>query len=278
MRSRRSGGALTAPRAATSTLPLAAVGHPAFAILWKNMLCLRRTTQLRLFIGPAVMSLALGAAASSDGGDFPSVVAMSALALAAMLLIFGGRLIRNDLRQDMRHLALLKTLPIAPGELMLAEVASATLPMAAVQVSLLVIAYVAAAFSNSAPLAPSVRLGVLLAAPFAVLALNGALLTIQNGIAVLFPAWIRLGPAMNTGVEALGQNVLATMANLVSLAVALALPALVAFLAVGVLGQPPAIALALVIIVAAVILAAETYGVLRLLGRALAKAEPFQTT
>ena len=54
--------------------------------------------------------------------------------------------------------------------------------------------------------------------------------------------------------------------------------ALVAFLAVSVLGQPPGIALALVIIVAAVILAAETYGVLRLLGRALAKAEPMQTT
>ena len=46
------------------------------------------------------------------------------------------------------------------------------------------------------------------------LALNGALLTIQNGIAVLFPAWIRLGPAVSTGVEALGQNVLATVANL----------------------------------------------------------------
>jgi hypothetical protein len=222
------------------------------------------------------MSLALGAAASSDGGDVAGLIATSAFALAAMLLIFGGRLIRNDLRQDMRHLPLLKTLPIAPGELMLAEVASATLPMATAQFSLLVVAYVAALFSDSAPLAPSLRLGLLLAAPFAAVALTGALLTIQNGMAVLFPAWIRLGPAMNTGVEALGQNVLATMANLVSLAIALALPTFVAFLAVSALGQPPAVGVALVVIFAAVILGAETYLILRLLGRALAKAEPLQ--
>ena len=41
---------------------------------------------------------------------------------------------------------------------------------------------------------------------------------------MLFPAWIRLGPAVSTGVEALGQNVLATMANLISLALALVVP------------------------------------------------------
>ena len=42
-------------------------GPAAFAIFWKNMLCLRRTVQLRLFIGPVVMSIAFGAAFSSDG-------------------------------------------------------------------------------------------------------------------------------------------------------------------------------------------------------------------
>ena len=52
-----------------------------------------------------------------------------------MLIVFGGRLIRNDLRQDMQHLPLLKTLPIAPGDLMLAEVASGALPMAALQIA-----------------------------------------------------------------------------------------------------------------------------------------------
>ena len=147
-------------------------------------------------------------------------------------MVFGGRLIRNDLRQDMQHLPLLKTLPISPGDLMLAEVASAALPMAALQMLLLIIAYAASLLWADVPLTAGIRLGILLASPFAVIALNGALLTIQNGMAVLFPAWIRLGPAVTTGVEALGQNVLATVANLFSLAIALIIPGLVAVTAV----------------------------------------------
>src|SRR5207244_3814360 len=128
MRSRRSFGAMAAPRATTSTLALASVGRPAMAILWKNILCLRRTAQLRVLIGPATMAIVLGAAMTGERGA-AAAVATSALSFAAMLVVFGGRLIRNDLRQDMQHLPLLKSLPVAPDELMLAEVASAALPM-----------------------------------------------------------------------------------------------------------------------------------------------------
>ena len=189
-------------------------------------------------------------------------------------MVFGGRLIRNDLRQDMQNLPLLKSLPISPGDLMIAEVASAALPMAALQMLLLIIAYVASLLWVDVPLTAGVRLGILLASPIAIVALNGALLTIQNGIAVLFPAWIRLGPAVTTGVEALGQNVLATIANLFSLAIALIIPGLVAVTAVAAMDTPGVASLALAIVVAAAILGAETYGAIVLLGRAFAKAEP----
>src|SRR6185503_17771486 len=72
----------------------------------------RRTAQLRLFIGPLVMAIAVGAATSGAGADFPAFLSTTALVLAAMMLIFGGRLIRNDLRHDMLNLPLLKSLPI----------------------------------------------------------------------------------------------------------------------------------------------------------------------
>src|SRR5262249_18068338 len=45
MRSRRSLAVAPPPRSVTSTHALAAVGHPALAIVWKNLLCLRRTAQ-----------------------------------------------------------------------------------------------------------------------------------------------------------------------------------------------------------------------------------------
>src|SRR5581483_11210173 len=138
----------------------------------------------------------------------------------------GGRLIRNDLRHDMQHLPLLKSLPLASDDVVLAEVASSALPMAVVQTLLIAIAYVSSAISRWSPVAADLRLGLLIATPVAALALNAALLTIQNGTAVLFPAWVRLGPVVSTGVEALGQNVLGTAANLIALAIGLIVPLL----------------------------------------------------
>jgi hypothetical protein len=275
MRNRRSLAAAGASRPVTSTMRLASAGHPALAIVWKNLLCLRRTAQLRVFIGPLVMSVALGLAFSGGFGT-GAVVGASALTLAIMMLVFGGRLIRNDLRHDMLHLPLLKSLPISAGHIVLAEVASAALPMAALQLTLVVIAAVAS-YTVELPVSVEIRLAVLVVSPFAILALNGALLTIQNATAVLFPGWIRLGAAVNTGVEALGQNVLATAANLFSLGIALVVPAAVAYFGIAWLDAPHPFSVAVVIVLAAMILAAETYGAMRLLGRALAKAEPLAT-
>src|SRR5262249_35717762 len=110
MRSRRTLGAVPPPRRATSTIALASEGRPALAIFWKNLLCLKRTAQLRVFIGPVVMAVLLGGA-MTDTDDAFAIIAASALILSGMLLVFGGRLIRNDLRQDMQHLPMLKTLP-----------------------------------------------------------------------------------------------------------------------------------------------------------------------
>jgi ABC-2 type transport system permease protein len=275
-RSRRAFAPVGTSRAAPSTIPLASAGHPALAIFWKNMLCLRRTAQLPLFIGPMIMAIAIGAALSDGRGEWSEIAAVCIVAMAATLLLFGGRLIRNDLRQDMQHLPLLKTLPISPGHIVLAEVASAAVPMIAAQIILLALAWVVLLFSPNDPMGLATRTAYLVAAPFAVAALNGALLTIQNGTAVLFPAWIRLGPTVSTGVETLGQNVLATAANLISLALALVVPVFVGWAAASLAGGGRAIPIALSTILASLLLAAETYGAVRLLGRALGRAEPLQ--
>jgi ABC-2 type transport system permease protein len=236
-------------------------------------MCLRLKYNNIILIGPVIMAIVLGGAMAGDN-DIAALVATSALVLAGLLLVFGGRLIRNDLRQDMQHLALLKVLPIAPSHLMLAEIASSALPMAAFQFLLLVIAFVAASMTEYVLIDPVMRVGCLLAAPVVALALNIALMTIQNGTAVLFPAWIRLGPAVSSGVEALGQNVLATVSNLVSLALAVLLPAMVGFGVVRALGGFSVASIAVGLVVAALLLSVETYAVLRVLGRAFAKAEP----
>lgn len=273
-RGRRAFGSFAAPKTAAGSIKLASAGNPALAIVWKNMLCLRRNSQLRLLIAPTAMSVALGAGMSDGGSDPGMLIAGTAAALCGLLVLFGGRLIRNDLRHDMLHLPMLKALPLSARDLMLAEVASSALPMAVLQFVLILIAFGASLASSNVPVPIEVRIAILAASPFAVLALNGALLTMQNGLAVLFPAWMRLGSTVNTGIEMLGQNLMATLANMFSLVLALIVPLAIAFIAVRYLLVTGTLAIALTIVFASAVLALETYGVLGYLARAFAKAEP----
>lgn len=281
IRSRRSIVVPKSSLAAKTTLRLKAMGHPAMAIFWKNILCLRRTAQFRLLIGPAGMAIAFGAALSSGARDFSLWVAATATTFAGLLIVFGGRLVRNDLRHDMLHLPLLKSVPVRSTDIVLAEVASATVPIVALQLVVVVIAYIASFGTERITLSATTRLAILAGTPFLVLAINGTLITIQNGIAILFPAWIRLGSAVSTGVEALGQNVLAMVANLFTLLVALIPPTVLAALTFEFLGGPRQsglLVLWLPMFVAAVVLAMETYAAMLWLGRALTRAEPTQGT
>jgi hypothetical protein len=51
---------------------------------------------------------------------------------------------------------------------------------------------------------------------------------IQNGAALLYPAWVRLGSGRPGGVEALGQNLLMMIAFVALLSLALVLPVAIA--------------------------------------------------
>ena len=98
-------------------------------------------------------------------------------------------------------------------------------------------------------------------------AINLLGLLIQNGAAVLFPAWVQLGSGRAGGVEALGQNMLAIIAHLLVLGVALLTPALVAAglvwslrSALGLWALVPAALAALALIVAEAALAIRWLG------------------
>jgi hypothetical protein len=222
------------------------------------------------------MGLVMGFAFSGGGvrREPAQVVMISALILIALLLLLGGRMIRNDLRHDMLNLPLLKSLPVSGGELVLAEVASAALPLAAAQVLLLIVAYAASLFVTTQAVAAPMRFALLVSGPFALLAINAALLTIHNGIAVLFPSWIRLGPTVSGGVEALGQNALSFIGSILTLGLGLLVPTFAAGVVYSVLRDQQAFAAAAAVVTGAVVLGAETYAVVLGLGRAFDRSEP----
>jgi hypothetical protein len=112
-----------------------------------------------------------------------------------------------------------------PGwSVVLAEVAASTLLLTTIQLSLLVIGYLAFLGSDSMYPALEGRTLILAAAFLFLPGVNLLGMLIQNGAALLYPGWVRLGSGRAGGVEALGQNFLMMVAFLALLASVLALP------------------------------------------------------
>jgi hypothetical protein len=228
-RQRRAGGPsmMRATKVKRDWLPLAPVGRPAVAIAWKNTIALARTGALRtvvLFIViTTIASRLISAGTAAHSGP---ALATPYLVIAGMMLVLGPRIVRNDLRQDLTSVSLLKSYPLRGAELVAFEIASPTLVLAVFQILMLVVAYWAVPLVNRPALGGRVAPFVFLA-PFAILAFNAVGIAIQNGAALMFPSWVRLGPDSG-GVEATGQNLLLAVGSLVALAIMLVVPVIVA--------------------------------------------------
>lgn len=277
MRTQRAGGAVVKADSTRRTIPLAAKGAPAIAIVWKNALWLLRTNQLRGILLPPLLLLIATVVFAGEGRKLEVPIAVIGLTLAVIFLFFGPATLRNDLRSDLMHLPMLKTLPIPGRELVLAQVMSGALVVAVAQLLLLGVAAYAFSLAPGKPLVPTdIAIAVVLGAPFALAAVNTVNFTLHNGAALLFPGWVRLGEKGPSGFEATGQTMLTGIATLLALAVLLILPLLagggvfVAFTGErgsGVLGG---------ILAGALVLGVEAWYMVGGLGRAFDKVEPMQ--
>ena len=255
------------------TLALAPTGAPALAIVWKNTLLLMRTGRVGSIVGLAVMAVVLSLPSIDSVGFNHRFVAVWALAMIGLLIVLGSRVLQNDFRQDADHLATLKTLPLAGARLVGAEVVSSALPISAMQLVLMFVAYVATLGDADLPVNLGTRTSLLFMSPLVLSSVNVTTVTIQNGAALLFPSWIRAAPVVGGGIEAMGQGILATGMLLLTFLVAL-LPAAAAFAAVWWLlsGVPKVWIVALTI--AAAVLLVETWWGIRGLGRRFERLEP----
>ena len=227
MRARRAGGVKPVKAGNRSWIPLAPTGHPAVAILWKNILAFSRTSGQQsapviiVSVTFGVMAAIIG---SSGEAAIGLVIGFMALGFGVLSILLGGRFVRLDLRQDLLHLRLLRTYPVEGSALVAAEVAGSTIVLTLIQMALFTFGHVMLLSSNEIPFEPSTRWLILLLLPFALIVLNAASVTIQNAAALLFPAWVQIGQAKSGGVEVLGQAILTTFASVIVLALAL-LPA-----------------------------------------------------
>ena len=253
-----------------------AKGHPAVAIVWKNLLCLRRTMQLRVFLAPAVLAGTWGWIIGSDKGVVAGTM-FSFVMLAGLLVFFGPMLVRNDLRQDMQNLTALKTLPLSGRNVVMAEVMSSALPIAAAQYLLLLVAGVLAFFTKD-PLPANLVITILAVALPGLIAFSTVMVAVQNGAPVLMPGWVRLGTVVGGGMENLGQGVMSMGIMLIIVLLLMIPAAIVSGFSIWLIAPfSPAIAAFAAIVTGTVTLGAETFGIFAVLGRALEKTEPSET-
>jgi hypothetical protein len=277
-RQARAGGAAVtgATRVKRDWLPLAPDGRPEIAIVWKNTLALARTGGLRaaLFLVGMLALVSSGISTMGRSGGYSGAAVVPVVTFLVMTLVFGPRVLRNDLRQDLLSLSLLKSYPLRGSRLVAAELVSPALTLTALQFAMVMmaVAFLPPGLRARAGGAPLVALVTL--APVVLGTLNAATLAIQNGAALMFPAWVRLGPDAG-GVEAIGQNLLFVVGSMLTLVLVLVLPLVAgtaAFAAGGfLLGN-----LAMVAGAAAgtAVLAGEVSWMVSGLGRLLERTEP----
>ncbi|HEY0780763.1 MAG TPA: hypothetical protein VGD56_22590, partial [Gemmatirosa sp.] len=211
---------------ARATLGLAPSGSPGIALVWKNWLAFTRATALvrvlTLLGGAAAVTLAL-AIRSARFAELATVVAAT---WGVLLVAMGPLWVRYDLRHDLPHLPFLKAVPLAGRTLVTAEIGASVLALTAVQFAALAFLLVAAAGARDEFGLGAADRGVYaLALALALPGLNAATLTVQNGIALLFPAWARQPGESARGIEATGQNVVGSALTLAASALLLAVPA-----------------------------------------------------
>jgi putative ABC exporter len=204
-------------------------GWPAGAILWKNLVASTRTRRLRnAALSLAAAGVVVGVLSFEPEGSLAEAAGWLALCWAGLTVITGPQYVRNDLRGDLLKLDLLRSYPLRGRSVVLAEVAGSTLMLTGIQFALLGLSYLA--FLGNRTMEPQLqdRTLLLLICLVFLPAINLLGMLIQNGAALLYPAWVRLGSGRTAGVEALGQNLLMVIAFVVLLSATLALPAAIA--------------------------------------------------
>ena len=218
-----------APRAAGRVTPplfrLAPEGWPAGAILWKNLVAVTRTQRVRnVALALAVGAVIVTALSFEPEGKLAEIAGWFAVTWAGAMTVIGPQWVRNDLRSDLLKLDMLRSYPLRGWSVVIAEVGASALVLTLIQLSLLVIGYLA--FLGNQLMVPALdERTLLLFAAFVFLpGINLLGMIIQNGAALLYPAWVHLGSGRPAGVEALGQNMLMMVVFVALLAVTLLLP------------------------------------------------------
>jgi hypothetical protein len=236
MASRRAAPRAPVKAAASTPFTLAPDGPPETAILWKNLTLVGRYLSLRTLLRLLPLLIVFGLVARGEsGGGIAAFAGRMALPLAAVAVLLGPQVLRNDLRQDLARLPLLKTWPVRGAALIRGEVLAPTVVVTAAAWLFLLTAASLGAGPRPETGGNSVfdvsRASLFASAFVLAPALVLSQVVVQNGLAVLFPAWSSIGSTRARGIDAMGQRILLLAGLLLAIAVSLVPGVIVAAIA-----------------------------------------------
>ena len=218
-------GASRAPRYRTGGIrwTLALSGRPEGAFVWKGVQQSFRAFDRRGLLRMAVVlaSLTFAAVVIAQNRGLAATAGLLATIAVGYTVMLGPQILRVDLRQDLRHLDVLKTWPVRPSAVVRGEIIwpMALLTLIAWGAVGLALFLSAAVFRyESAALRTSAALAIAILAP----ALVAAQLAIHNGAALMFPGWVSTGNQRARGLDAMGQRLIMLTGTLLVLALMVA--------------------------------------------------------
>ncbi len=278
----RSGSTTVRMRRSVLRWELGLQGHPAVALIWKNVTAALRTFRPRSVLVTVVL---VGIIALLVGRSDGSTATLRTTFMTLTLSVFAAAVLtapawfRLDLRHDLAHLPFIKTAPLAAHTIVATEILTAAL-IATVSMTLFFGIPAFLVLRNlGGPVGPAGLVVVVLSGAIALGGVNLLHITLYNAVALWLPAWVPLnqGGATSGGASVIGQVYITLIAILTSLAVLLAAPIGVGW-GLGVLllraGAPTVLTVGVTLLSGTVVATVEWLGLARMLGRALDRLEP----
>jgi hypothetical protein len=249
-------------------LSLALTGRPELAFAWKGaqqtMRIVDRRSLARLVA--ILFSLSVFAVSVSRARSLAVMLGVFCTLGAGFAILMSPQVLRMDLRDDLRHLELLKTWPVKASAVVRGEMIwPGVLATVTAWLFLGLGLFLSAGVFTRTSL--DLRVSVAVAAAVLAPALIFGQFAIHNGVALMFPAWVPLGNQRPRGLDAMGQRLIMLGGTWLAL-VAMMLPGVLAggivwfafraFIGVGAL-VPAAVVWAMVVAIE-VLLATEALG------------------
>ena len=197
---------------------LAPIGRDWQALVWKNVISITRFSK-QTILRIAGVTFILAYVLSTRGGDFwggtgTTRIGFGLLAVIGYVTLLGPALIRVDLRIDIPHFDVLKSMPIRARSLIFGEVMGTVIVLWVVQATVIVIAAIFITEEEGQRFGWDLKAPLTAAALIALFSFDFALLTCENFIALWMPGFVRLGRGAKPSLDQMGPYILGALVKL----------------------------------------------------------------